>query len=88
MDKYNIFISINYKDKKSENKQLINRTRVNNNAINSSRYLIGGGFYNRKGGTVIFTAKSLEEVKQITIDKPLLKNIDMKYNVAVIPKKV
>lgn len=87
MDEYNLFIRINYKA--SENDRVISsNTRVNNSKVNSNKYLIGGGVLNRKGGTVVFTAKSLEEVKQVTQDKPLLKNIAMNYNVAVIPKGV
>lgn len=91
MDKYNIFVSINYRDRDKDNndnteKVIAKKAKVNNSNVSSTKYLIGGGFYNRKGGTVVFTARSLEEVKQITVDKPLLKNIEMNYNVAVIPK--
>lgn len=87
MDEYNLFVRINYKA--SENDRIVSsNTRVNNGNVNSKKYLIGGGVLNRKGGTVIFTAKNLEEVKQITQNKSLLKNISMNYNVAVIPKGV
>ncbi|MBC2580877.1 hypothetical protein [Clostridium sp. DJ247] len=88
MDKYNIFVSINYRDKDNNDKIITKKAKVNNSSISSTKYLIGGGFYNRKGGTVVFTARSLDEVKQITVDKPLLKNIEMNYNVAVIPKQL
>lgn len=87
MDEYNLFVRINYKA--SENDSVISsNTRVNNTKVNANKYLIGGGVLNRKGGTVVFTAKSLEEVKQLTDDKSLLKNISMNYNVAVIPKGI
>lgn len=86
MDKYNLFISINYKS--TDNTEVIGKTRVNNLHTNSSKYLICGGIYNRKGGNVVFTAKNLEEVKQVTKEKPLLKDIPMKYSVAFIPKEI
>ncbi|MBV7274060.1 hypothetical protein I6U48_14225 [Clostridium sp. PL3] len=87
MNEYNLFIRINYKT--SENDRAVSgNTRVNNGSVNSSKYLIGGGILNRKGGTVIFSAKNLEEVKQITEDRALLKDISMNYNVAVIPKGI
>lgn len=87
MNEYNLFIRINYKA--SENDKVISsNTRVNNGNVNSSKYLIGGGILNRKGGTVVFSAKSLEEVKQITEERTLLKDISMNYNVAVIPKGI
>lgn len=87
MGKYNIFVSINYKGDKSE--ELCRKTKVNNFNINSNKYLIGSGIYNsKKGGKIVFTAKTLEEVNQITKKKPLLKNIPMNYSVAFIPKKM
>lgn len=86
MDNYNIFVRINYKAEEKE--EAVCRTRVNNGNVNSSRYLIGGGVYNRKGGTVIFSAKNLEEVQRITTERHLLKGLSMNYNVAVIPKGI
>lgn len=87
MDEYNIFVRINYRDSE-KNEGLVAKTRVNNGDVKSTKYLIGGGVYNRKGGTVIFTAKNLEEVKQVTKDSTLLKNLSMNYNVGVIPKGI
>lgn len=87
MDEYNIFVRINYSDLE-KSQAAVGRTRVNNNEVKATKYLIGGGVYNRKGGTVIFTAKSLEEVKQVTKDGTLLKNLSMNYNVGVIPKGI
>jgi hypothetical protein len=88
MSNYNIFVSINYKGDKSE--ELYKKTKVNNFNINSNKYLIGGGIYNsKKGGKIVFTAKTLQEINQITKKKPLLKdNIPMKYSIAFIPKKI
>lgn len=85
MDEYNIFVRINYKTMENGEKVTVGRTKVNNGKVSSSRYLIGGGVYNKNGGSVVFTAKSLEEIKQITINKP---DMSMNYNVAVIPKGI
>lgn len=85
MDEYNLFVRINYKALENSEKVAIGRTKVNNGKITSSRYLIGGGVYNRNGGSVIFTAKNIEEVKQITVNK---RDMSMNYNVAVIPKGI
>lgn len=87
MGEYNLFVRINYKNGKID-KVLQSNTKVNNGNINSNKYLIGGGVYNRKGGIVVFTAKNLEEVKEVTKDKPLLKDVSFTYNVAVIPKGI
>ncbi len=88
MDKYNVFVTINYKSSDKDEVVEPSKIRVNNREITGNKYLMAGGVYNRKGGTVIFSAKSLEEVKGVTVDKPLLKNISMKYNVAFIPKGI
>lgn len=89
MDKYNVFVRINYTSVESEKEEVKpGGTRVNNGRVSGNKYLIGGGVYNRKGGTVIFSAKNLEEVKHVTVDKPLLKNASINYNVAFIPKGI
>ena len=85
MDEYNIFVRINYKTMENREKVSVGRTKVNNGKVSSSRYLIGGGVYNKNGGSVIFTAKSLDEIKQITVNK---RDMSMNYNVAVIPKEI
>jgi hypothetical protein len=85
MDEYNIFVRINYNAMENREKVAVGRTKVNNGKISSSRYLIGGGVYNKNGGSVVFTAKSLEEIKQITVNK---RDMSMNYNVAVIPKGI
>ncbi|MBU5483823.1 hypothetical protein KQI86_05725 [Clostridium sp. MSJ-11] len=44
----------------------------------NSRYLIGGGFYNKEGGHFTFKARSLKEAKDIANDisyKNSLKNL-------------
>ena len=44
-----------------------------------SRYLIGGGFYNKEGGHFTFKARSLKEAKDIANDisyKNSLKNLN------------
>lgn len=86
MDKYNLFVCINYRMNNIE--QVKNNTRINNINTNSSKYLIGSGILNKNGGNVIFTAKTLEEVKQITKNNNFLKDVRMSYKVAMIPKEI
>ena len=57
MNEYNLYVKINYKTLGNGEEVAVGRTRVNNGKVSSSRYLIGGGVYNRNGGSVIFTAK-------------------------------
>jgi hypothetical protein len=81
----NIFVRISYNNVKGEN---FKSTKIRNGEIKSNKYLIAGGFYNKNGGTMVFKAKSLEEVRQITERKPLIKNASMRYDVVILPQKV
>lgn len=91
MDNNNLFVTINYKKDKfnmSNGDNISHRTTIRNGEVNSSKYLIGGGVYNKNGGTVVFKAKNLEEIKQITLERPLIKDAFMKYDVVIIPKTI
>lgn len=92
MDRNNLFVRINYRTKDEYNNiediKSEHGTKIRNGELNATKYLIGGGVYNRKGGTVVFNAKNLEEVKQVTTEKPLIKDTLMRYDVVVIPKAI
>lgn len=92
MDRNNLFVRINYRTESNngniKEEEMPKNTKIRNGQLNATKYLIGGGVYNRKGGTVIFNAKNLEEVKQVTEEKPLVKNAFMRYDVVVIPKTI
>lgn len=92
MDNNNLFVTINYRTGDKLNKNIENiaapRTKIRNGEVNATKYLIGGGVYNKNGGTVVFKAKNLEEIKQVTSDYPLIKDAFMKYDVVIIPKTV
>ncbi|AJA46257.1 hypothetical protein CPAST_c01570 [Clostridium pasteurianum DSM 525 = ATCC 6013] len=92
MDKDNLFVKIDYvindSDVKQDKKKAISNTKIRNSDIKASKYLIGGGVYNKNGGTIIFKAKNLQEVKNVTSQKPLVKNAFMRYDVVIIPKSI
>ncbi|MFT8316147.1 MAG: hypothetical protein ABF633_18130 [Clostridium sp.] len=92
MDKNNLFVKIDYiindsEDKPKENKVLHN-TKIRNSDIKATKYLIGGGVYNKSGGTIVFKAKNLEEIKNVTSQKPLVKDAFMRYDVVILPKSI
>lgn len=56
----------------------VNEQETSVSTVNS-RYLIGGGFYNKEGGHFTFKARSLKEAKDIANDisyKNSLKNLN------------
>ena len=92
MDRENLFVRINYRTENrnsdiDEVKNITN-TKIRNGEVGSSKYLIGSGVYSRKGGTVVFKAKNLEEIKQVTAEKPLIKDAVIRYDVVIIPKTI
>lgn len=97
MDKNNIFLRISYSAEEIKdmcnNKAIENienkKTKVRNHRSESKKYLIAGGVYNRKGGTVFFSLKNMNDVqKATTTDKPFVKDCFMKYDVYIIPKSL
>lgn len=86
----NIFVRISYNNIKGDNLKStkIRNTKIRNTKIKSNKYLIAGGFYNKNGGTMVFKAKSLEEVRQITERKPLIKDASMRYDVVILPQNL
>lgn len=92
MDKDNLFVKIDYTTKnesnKSEGNNIVHNTKIRNRDIKATKYLIGGGVYNKTGGTIIFKAKNLEEVRNVTSQKPLVKGAFMRYDVVILPKSI
>ncbi len=90
MESDNLFVRINYRTNEIESfkNEERNNTKIRNGEISSSKYLIGSGVYSRKGGTIVFKAKNLEEVKQVTEEKPLIKDALIRYDVVIIPKTI
>ncbi|WP_035795760.1 hypothetical protein [Clostridium akagii] len=81
----NIFVRISYNNANVDN---LKSTKIRNGEINANKYLIAGGFYNKNGGSMVFKAKSLEEVRQITEGKPLIENANMRYDVVILPQNL
>lgn len=91
MDENNIFVRLSYKCKDgNENNKYPKdelKTKVRNCNISSQKYMIGGGVYNRKGGTVFFAAKNLKEANEVTQSKnSFVKNSLVKYHIFIVPK--
>ncbi|KOF55846.1 MULTISPECIES: hypothetical protein [Clostridium] len=91
MDENNIFVRLSYKgkdeNKNSESEKSSIKTKVRNCNISSQKYMIGGGVYNRKGGTIFFAAKNLKEVNDVTQNKnAFVKNSLVKYHIFIVPK--
>ncbi|PJI07913.1 MULTISPECIES: hypothetical protein [Clostridium] len=97
MDKNNIFLRISYSAEEikdmCDNQFAVDiknkKTRIRNHKSESKKYLIAGGVYNRKGGTVFFSVKNMNDIGKVTTtDKPFVKNCFMKYDVYIIPESL
>jgi len=79
----NIYVKINYELEGSKPTSVGNGAHINNsNTINSSKYLIAGGFYNKNRGTMLFNARSLEEAEEVANKSKLLNN-NLNYEVII-----
>ena len=77
----NIFIKIDYNNNNSKLVSNYSGAHINcSSKINSTRYLIGGGIYNKNKGNFIFKVKDLEEANAIVNNNFLTKNNEVKYN--------
>ncbi|SMC27137.1 hypothetical protein SAMN02745134_03062 [Clostridium acidisoli DSM 12555] len=85
MEKNNLFVRISYNNIAQDG---VKSTKIRNSDIKANKYLIAGGFYNKNRGTLVFKAKDMEEVRQITEKNPLSKNLSMRYDVVILPKNV
>ena len=75
MNNDNLLVKINYVAKDSD--ECINHAGVhinNSTNINSSKYLIAGGIYNKNRGALIFNARNIEEANQIIDNNKLINN--------------
>lgn len=85
MEKNNLFVRISYNNIAQDG---VKSTKIRNSDIKDNKYLIAGGFYNKNRGSLVFKAKDMEEVRQITEKNPLSKNLSMRYDIVILPKNV
>ncbi|WP_034868580.1 hypothetical protein [Clostridium lundense] len=64
----------------------VNGQETNEGTVNS-RYLIGGGFYNKEGGHFTFKARSLKEAKDIA-NNISYKNSFKNLNFLLLPDNI
>ncbi|MCY6485265.1 hypothetical protein OW763_13035 [Clostridium aestuarii] len=86
----NLFIRVNYfidrnnLKEKSTNKAYIRKTDNKGKA----KYLIGGGYFNKNGGSFIFKAKDLKEANLIAENNIFVKNRSYKYELIILDEKI
>lgn len=85
MEENNLFVRICSSNLEESNKKT---TKIRNKTINANKYLIAGGFYNKKGGTMVFKARNMEEVEKITKENIFIKDMGMRYDVVILPKNI
>ncbi|MDP4145297.1 MAG: hypothetical protein Q8936_12575 [Bacillota bacterium] len=90
----NLFVRINFKAEDSNDtndsndKTGYSGAHINHTDIKATKYLIGGGFYNKNSGSIVFKARDLNEVNQITNNNPLIKNKKYKYDLVILPDRL
>ena len=79
----NLFVKLDYKIEGNNFDSKCNGAHFNftNRDKNVSKYLVAGGFYNKKSGTIVFTARNLEEAQQFAKNNTLIKKGEYKYEI-------
>jgi len=78
-----IYVTINYELEGSKPTEAGSGAHINNSKnINSSKYLIAGGFYNRNRGAMLFNARTMEEAEEIASRNKLIHN-NANYQVVI-----
>jgi len=78
MESKELLVKINYSLEGNDG-LAITYTESTDKVSHSSKYLICGGMYNRKGGTIIFKAKNIEEATEIANNNLVTKAGDNRY---------
>jgi mannose-1-phosphate guanylyltransferase len=75
MSNNNLYVQIKYQNNNEIFNSPFQSFHINNKPerITSKKYMIGGGFYNKRGGNFVFNAKYANEVKEIAQNSTLMK---------------
>ncbi|GAA0178136.1 hypothetical protein SH2C18_12400 [Clostridium sediminicola] len=87
-DKRTLIVRVNYSivDNVTENRQKkLHIIKANNEKI--SKYLIGGGYCNKYGGSFTFKARDLNEAKLIADNNLFVKNKPYKYEMLIMDER-
>lgn len=80
METGNLYIRLNYKVEGQKNDIYRHGAVISNRRnVCTSRYMVGGGIYNKNGGTIVFKAKDLNDAINIANNNPLKNNSKIKY---------
>ena len=79
----NLFVKLDYKMEGNNSDSKFNGAHFNytNKDKSASKYLVAGGFYNKKRGTIVYAARNLEEAQQFAKNNSLIKKEDYKYEI-------
>lgn len=84
----NLFVRVNYTIKGREFHGKWHGTQIRiSDKKEAAKYLIGGGYCNKYGGSFAFTAKDINEAKLIANNIPFVKNKIYKYEMLIYNKK-
>lgn len=85
----NLFVRVNYSIEGKNSKDQCTGahiTRVNSNG--KDKYLIGGGYFNKNGGSFVFKAKDLKEANAIAKNNMFAKNKLYSYELIILDNKI
>lgn len=87
MNKYNLFLNMNFSGNSTAK---YNRKSIKIKSISGdpTKYLIGSGFISKRVGNITYRARTMREIRDITMNHSLFKDESINYKVGIIPKSI
>lgn len=85
----NFFVRVNYSIKGNDTKGKCTGAHITQLSSNGEpRYLIGGGYLNKNGGSFLFKAKDLKEANEMAKNNSFVKNRVYSYELIILDEKI
>lgn len=85
----NFFVRVNYSIKGRDSVGKCTGAHITRlKSEGEPRYLIGGGYLNKNGGSFLFKVKNLEEANEMARRSPFIKNRIYSYQLIILDEKI
>lgn len=88
-DGANFFVRVNYSIEGRETRSKCTGAHITRlSTEGEERYLIGGGFFNKNRGSLLFKARDLKEANEMARNNSFVKNKTYSYELIILDNKI
>jgi len=85
----NFFVKVNYSIEGKEAEGKCTGAHIKRANLNGTdKYLIGGGYFNKNGGSIVFKARDLKEAREIANNNIFIKNKIYSYELIILDSNI